>query len=139
MPLPRAAPESNEERKAAKKGYFPSSMGLSFLVPKDTRSLTAIVRWGDYAQVEIMGRPMKGGNMDLAEYTTVLSRIADQMRRNRKAYDALDEQHLRFLRSGGLPTVGTMATLQAEYARLDQEYDSMREIRQTLVEHGADI
>ena len=25
--------ETNEERKAAKKGYFPSSMGLSFLVP----------------------------------------------------------------------------------------------------------
>src|SRR5437762_14090903 len=27
--------ESNEERKAAKTGFFPSSMGLSFLVPKD--------------------------------------------------------------------------------------------------------
>jgi hypothetical protein len=26
------AEESNEERKAAKKGFFPSSMGLSFLV-----------------------------------------------------------------------------------------------------------
>ena len=26
--------ESNEERKAAKKGFFPSSMGLSFLAPK---------------------------------------------------------------------------------------------------------
>ena len=30
--------ESNEERKAAKKGFFPSSMGLSFLVPKETRA-----------------------------------------------------------------------------------------------------
>jgi hypothetical protein len=43
--------ESNEERKAAKKGFFPSSMGLSFLVPKDTGTLTVTVRWGDYEQV----------------------------------------------------------------------------------------
>ena len=49
------AEESNEERKAAKKGFFPSSMGLSFLVPKETRALTVTVRWGDYAQTEIEG------------------------------------------------------------------------------------
>src|SRR5213593_4759607 len=49
------AEESNEERKAAKKGFFPSSMGLSFLVPKQTRALTVNVRWGDYAQTEIEG------------------------------------------------------------------------------------
>jgi len=47
--------ESNEERKAAKKGFFPSSMGLSFLVPEATRSLTVTARWGDYAQAEIDG------------------------------------------------------------------------------------
>jgi hypothetical protein len=49
------AEESNEERKAAKKGYFPSSMGLSFLVPKETDHLAVTVRWGDYAPVEIAG------------------------------------------------------------------------------------
>ena len=42
------AEESNEERKAAKKGFFPSSMGLSFLVDAETRSLSIAVRWGDY-------------------------------------------------------------------------------------------
>src|SRR5258708_7185461 len=47
--------ESNEERKAAKKGFFPSSMGLSFLVPKEARSITVIVRWGDYTPGEIEG------------------------------------------------------------------------------------
>jgi hypothetical protein len=47
--------ESNEERKAAKKGFFPSSMGLSFLVPKEARGLTVIVRWGDYTLTEIDG------------------------------------------------------------------------------------
>src|SRR5262249_55356898 len=47
--------ESNEERKAAKKGFFPSSMGLSFLVPKHVQGLTVIVRWGDYTLTEIDG------------------------------------------------------------------------------------
>ena len=46
--------ESNEERKTAKKGYFPSSMGLSFLVPKDARELAVTVRWGDYLPADIV-------------------------------------------------------------------------------------
>jgi hypothetical protein len=49
------AEESNEERKAAKKGFFPSSMGLSFLMPKETRALAVTVCWGDYEQTEIEG------------------------------------------------------------------------------------
>ena len=51
--------ESNEERKAAKKGFFPSSMGLSFLVAKETRALAVTVRWGDYEQAEIDGEDGK--------------------------------------------------------------------------------
>lgn len=47
--------ESNEERKAAKKGFFPSSMGLSFLVASATRALTVTVRWGDYTDSEVDG------------------------------------------------------------------------------------
>jgi hypothetical protein len=47
--------ESSEERKAAKKGFFPSSMGLSFLVPKAAQGINMIVRWGDYAPKEIEG------------------------------------------------------------------------------------
>ena len=47
--------ESNEERKAAKKGFFPSSMGLSFLVPKEAQGINVTVRWGDYAPTEIEG------------------------------------------------------------------------------------
>ena len=45
--------ESSEERKAAKKGYFPSSMGLSFLASEEAKKLHVTVRWGDYAQVSI--------------------------------------------------------------------------------------
>lgn len=51
--------ESNEERKAAKKGYFPSSIGLSFLVPAEARSLTVSVRWGDYEPIEVEGEDGK--------------------------------------------------------------------------------
>jgi hypothetical protein len=49
------AEESNEERKTAKKGFFPSSMGLSFLVPKEAGSIAVTVRWGDYTKGEIEG------------------------------------------------------------------------------------
>jgi len=55
------AEESNDERKAAKKGFFPSSMGLSFLVPKEARTISVTVRWGDYDQSEIevpAGKPI---------------------------------------------------------------------------------
>ena len=44
--------ESTEERKAAKKGFLPSSMGLSFLVPKEVKNLDVTVRWGDYVLEE---------------------------------------------------------------------------------------
>lgn len=49
------AEESSEERRSAKKGYFPSSMGLSFLVARVARALTVTVRWGDYEPAGIPG------------------------------------------------------------------------------------
>ena len=45
------AEESTEERKSAKKGFFPSSMGLSFLVPEDSEAVAVMVRWADYEPV----------------------------------------------------------------------------------------
>ena len=45
------AEESTEERKSAKKGFFPSSMGLSFLVSEDCDAVAITVRWADYAPV----------------------------------------------------------------------------------------
>ena len=53
--LPHSQRNLAEDRKAAKKGYFPSSMGLSFLVPKGTDELDVAVRWGDYSQAEFEG------------------------------------------------------------------------------------
>ena len=53
------AEESNDERKAAKKGFFPSSMGLSFLVPKGAHEIETVVRWGDYTPGEIEGEDGK--------------------------------------------------------------------------------
>ena len=49
------AEESKEERRAAKKAFFPSSMGLSFLVAREARELAVTVRWGDYGPAEIEG------------------------------------------------------------------------------------
>ena len=49
------AEESAEERKAAKKGFFPSSMGLSFLVAAEADELAVIVRWGDYEPAKVEG------------------------------------------------------------------------------------
>ena len=39
--------ESSEERRTAKKAYFPSSVGLSFLTSAQTSALDVTVRWGD--------------------------------------------------------------------------------------------
>ena len=44
--------DSTEDRRAAKKGFFPSSMGLSFLVSEGVDALEVLVRWGDYRRVE---------------------------------------------------------------------------------------
>jgi hypothetical protein len=41
--------EEGSDRASAKKQYFPSSMGISTLVPAATRALSVTVRWGDYA------------------------------------------------------------------------------------------
>ena len=40
--------EKPPEAAAARKAYFPSSMGLSFLTALETKKLTAIASWGDY-------------------------------------------------------------------------------------------
>ena len=45
--------ESNDERKAARKAFFPSSIGLSFLVSGACRELAVTVRWGDYAPADM--------------------------------------------------------------------------------------
>ena len=47
------AEESNDERRAARKAFFPSSIGLSFLFAAACRELAVTVRWGDYAPAEI--------------------------------------------------------------------------------------
>ena len=39
------------EPAAARRAFFPSSIGLSLLVPNSTRSLRAVVHWGDYHAV----------------------------------------------------------------------------------------
>lgn len=49
------AEESTDDNKAAKKSYFPSSVGLSFLVDGQARTLAVTVRWGDYTESQHEG------------------------------------------------------------------------------------
>ena len=48
--------DSTEDRRSAKKGFFPSSMGLSFLVAEGVDRLDVTVRWGNYRHVEDASR-----------------------------------------------------------------------------------
>jgi hypothetical protein len=49
------AEEKLDDRRAAKKAFFPSSMGLSFLVPVSAQTVNVTVQWGDYEKSEIPG------------------------------------------------------------------------------------
>ena len=51
--------ENNEDHKSAKKGFFPSSMGLSFLISKEVEALKVAVHWGDYTLDEVVGNDGK--------------------------------------------------------------------------------
>ena len=44
--------DETPEKAAARRSYLRSSMGLSILIPRDTTTLTATVRYGDYLRVE---------------------------------------------------------------------------------------
>lgn len=58
VPETEGLPEENaEEHSSAKKGFFPSSCGVSTLVAAQANSLTARVRWGDY---EYQRAPQEG-------------------------------------------------------------------------------
>jgi hypothetical protein len=45
--------EAVPEAASARKAFFPSSMGLSFLVPQNTTELDVTVQWGDYSPVPV--------------------------------------------------------------------------------------
>jgi hypothetical protein len=49
--------DKGEEPPAARRGHFPSSIGISVLVPADARELRVTARWGDYTPREIGSRP----------------------------------------------------------------------------------
>lgn len=45
--------EQSEERRAAKKGFFPSSIGLTFLISAETEQLQLTCSWGDYRLIPL--------------------------------------------------------------------------------------
>ena len=48
--------EAADEGKTARRGYFPSSIGISFQVGPRVRALDVLVRWGDYTPEEEDGK-----------------------------------------------------------------------------------
>jgi hypothetical protein len=44
--------DQTPEGGSARRAWFPSSMGISVLIPKETSSITATVEWGEYKKVE---------------------------------------------------------------------------------------
>jgi hypothetical protein len=44
--------DDTPEKASARRVFFPSSIGISFLVPRETESLQVVLRWGDYRYVE---------------------------------------------------------------------------------------
>lgn len=52
------AEESKDDGRPARRGYFPSSIGLSFLIDGDTSELDVTVRWGDYIQEDVDETPV---------------------------------------------------------------------------------
>lgn len=49
--------EGTDSAPTARKGHFPSSIGLSVLVPADATSLRVSVRWGEYTPREVGTKP----------------------------------------------------------------------------------
>lgn len=68
--------ERTREGQAARRGRFPSSIGLSILVPPDLTDLTITARWGDYEPVEKDG--VVTGWQRAKRQETVVVRIAGE-------------------------------------------------------------
>jgi hypothetical protein len=49
--------QATPEPPAARRGHFPSSLGVSVLVPKEAVELRITARWGDYEPLEADGKP----------------------------------------------------------------------------------
>jgi len=71
--------DSTPERKAAKRSYFPSSLGISCIIGPTTRSITASAVWGDYK--------LKRGDSYLEKEAVHLLQAAEQTGETSKEED----------------------------------------------------
>src|SRR5262249_42870450 len=65
------------ERASARRAYFPSSMGISVLVPEAARALDVTVTWGDYqAPRSVEGEGTEGASRAGWQRTQHVERVA---------------------------------------------------------------
>lgn len=59
LSVPGSAADEDEtpEPQAARRGHFPSSIGISVLAPRELSTLHVTVRWGEYEPLERDGQP----------------------------------------------------------------------------------
>lgn len=134
----REGEETTEERKAAKRSFFPSSMGLSFLLPPDANELQIRVSWGDYLRVvETEQEELEEGGGAEGEGEVRLNRYWQRTPREESFAWAVPnsgtEQHrLEVPNSRGLKIVAVVRELPAS-ARTDEMEEGTRSVAMFLV------
>ena len=116
--------EATPEKPAAKKVYFPSSMGISVLVGSKTTSLDVEVSWGDYERTG--GSDGDGGGADLDESRVEGVGKKKRVKWGRKAHTAsvslvlgASKDPVAVPGSGGLELVLSTEAVGSEEASLD--------------------
>lgn len=94
--------EKDDEPPAARRGHFPSSMGLSVLVPADARELRVTARWGDYTPREVGPKP----DIEWVRQEFVSTVSIALMKK-------ADPANAPLLESGGLDIVTSMRTVKS--------------------------
>lgn len=86
-----AASEDSAPEPAPRRGYFPSSVGMSLLVPAKARHFTAVVSWGDYRhELKPRGNPDEEGEPVSEQESMLLPNAAPPTTKLRRLWKRTD-------------------------------------------------
>jgi hypothetical protein len=72
---------TNDDPPAARRGQFPSSIGISVLLPADATELRVTARWGDYTPREVGARPEVEWDRRERQETVLVKLIGNKVQR----------------------------------------------------------